>query len=475
MKLTYFLVIVVASITTLFSCDSNGNDKSQTNLVTVTGEILNPYGDSVWINIYTPFGNIQKKHGSALDSTGKFELSFDVGLHQSVRFYDGNETTQMFVKPGDQLHLTLDTKEFDETIKYSGIGSGENNYLAVKYLEFDDKGLFFIYNMRDSLGVDGGIAYMDSIKELRLRFLQKYIEQNQLSHEFVNWEKTNIEFEYPSLLFQYTYNRHTDSTLDKINRIFGSYIDVLPLDTMADQYGYYLNSYPSYLYSQNIELLKNNDTRDSVMLGLIISSSDGYAKNKMLAEKFVDNILDFKPEYLDRHRDVFDEHISIAMFKEIILSDYEKTLKLLEAEIPQGAKLIDLENENNKNLAFQDIIDKYRGKVIYLDFWSSWCAPCKREMPFSLDHQEYFKDKDVAFVYFSSDKDSVSWKNMVKVLQITGDHYRLNKPVSKVTKVKFDVRYIPRYVLFDKEGKVVDAKAKHPSNPEIIDDIEKLL
>lgn len=89
--------------------------------------------------------------------------------------------------------------------------------------------------------------------------------------------------------------------------------------------------------------------------------------------------------------------------------------------------------------------------------------------------QEYFKNKDVAFVYFSSDKDSVAWKQMIKILQITGDHYRVNKKVREEYNELFDVRFIPRYILCDKKGNIVDDNAKRPRAEEIIKDIEALL
>ena len=138
-------------------------------------------------------------------------------------------------------------------------------------------------------------------------------------------------------------------------------------------------------------------------------------------------------------------------------------------------EIIDLNKAQYSNESFQLILDKYKGKVIYLDFWASWCAPCKREMPYSEKLQEEFKGQDVVFVYMSVDRNGQSWLNMVNQLQLTGEHYLSNAAIQQQLNARFNVRSIPRYVLIDKNGKVVNANAARPSSPTIISDIKKLL
>ncbi len=143
--------------------------------------------------------------------------------------------------------------------------------------------------------------------------------------------------------------------------------------------------------------------------------------------------------------------------------------------MPEGAVLKDLNDSINIDMSFKKIINNYKGKVVYVDFWASWCGPCLAEMPNSLKLQEKFKGQDIAFIYISSDKDPVGWKQLNKVLQIKGDHYRVNKAVNEEINELFNVRYIPRYILIDKDGKVIDDKAKRPGNKEVVKDIELLL
>jgi len=167
------------------------------------------------------------------------------------------------------------------------------------------------------------------------------------------------------------------------------------------------------------------------------------------------------------------KNISIALFAFLLLIMSNSTF--CQTSDAATTVRIDLNTTENKDISFNEIIKKYRGKVVFLDFWASWCGPCKREMPYSLKMQKYFKGKKVAFVFFSIDRNPKSWQKTIENLRITGDHYRLNKMLLRKINEQISIRYIPHYAIIDKTGKIVDADAPRPSNPQSIKEIENLL
>jgi thiol-disulfide isomerase/thioredoxin len=115
---------------------------------------------------------------------------------------------------------------------------------------------------------------------------------------------------------------------------------------------------------------------------------------------------------------------------------------------------------------FNAILKKYRGKVVYVDFWATWCAPCRSGIEEVAPLKKEIKDKNIAFIYItdpSSPEDT--YKKMIP--GIAGEHYKLNKDDWNYIATRYSITGIPRYMLVDKKGKIVNDNFSHASNIEL--------
>jgi len=126
--------------------------------------------------------------------------------------------------------------------------------------------------------------------------------------------------------------------------------------------------------------------------------------------------------------------------------------------------IIHLEDSDGNYTNLETILERHKGKMIYIDYWASWCRPCRAEMPSSRELKKKYAGKDVVFIYISVDRDSKAWEVANKQEQLKEESYlALNYPKGKLYQLR-NVSNIPRYMLYGKNGKMIDDAAIRPSN-----------
>lgn len=148
--------------------------------------------------------------------------------------------------------------------------------------------------------------------------------------------------------------------------------------------------------------------------------------------------------------------------------EWKSRLQLRSASMP-GAPTPDIEILDADGNPHK--LSEFKGKYIYVDFWASWCGPCNREIPFMKDLEKTLNNDMVTFVGISIDEDANAWKEAMKRHGLTENQYLGNSKLSDM----LSIQSIPRYVLYDKEGKLIDINAPRPSSGDEIRSILKNL
>jgi len=122
-------------------------------------------------------------------------------------------------------------------------------------------------------------------------------------------------------------------------------------------------------------------------------------------------------------------------------------------------------------------LEDFKGKYVYIDVWATWCGPCRQEIPFLQKVEEKYHGKDIVFTSISIDtaKDHEKWKKMVGDKTLGGVQLIADKDWKSDFTQAYGINSIPRFILIDPKGNVVDADAKRPSDPALQEQLDKLL
>ena len=142
-----------------------------------------------------------------------------------------------------------------------------------------------------------------------------------------------------------------------------------------------------------------------------------------------------------------------------------------------------LNNTVSPNFSFinykggQSTLEDFKGKYIYIDIWATWCAPCIREIPYLKKIEELYQGKNIAFLSISSDQysDIEKWKKMIVTKSMSGVQLLEDNRVDTAFSTYFNVDTIPRFILIDPKGVIIDSNTLRPSDPLLIGKLDGLL
>lgn len=141
-------------------------------------------------------------------------------------------------------------------------------------------------------------------------------------------------------------------------------------------------------------------------------------------------------------------------YQTMLEAENTKLLEKIEANKKKSGFTINETGEVSNEDLFPSIIAKFRGKVVLIDFWATWCGPCRTANKAMVPMKEELKDKEIVYIYLAGENSPLkTWENMI--VDIHGEHFRVTDAQWKYLMDAFKVGGVPTYILVDREGNIV--------------------
>ena len=186
------------------------------------------------------------------------------------------------------------------------------------------------------------------------------------------------------------------------------------------------------------------------------------AKGQLLCSRFVERRLPLNQTCMN----VLSE-IQLPAIRNAVMTRNDKLLAIQQAEVEDIASLhpsSDVEGLTDGEAILRKILEPYKGRIVYLDIWGTWCGPCKEKLSESDYVKQQLKEFDIVYLYLANRSPEESWKNVIKQYKLTGDncvHYNLPTAQQRAVEEFLHVDAFPTYKLIDKQGNIHDLHWLH--------------
>lgn len=302
-------------------------------------------------------------------------------------------------------------------------------------------------------------SYTNLLSEITLnsnKKLELLNKQDSISESYFYYNKSQNEFKEYSKLIEIHSEYDNEHIKEKISKYVHSKM-ISEDDFLA--FGY-LNKYLNKIIvkKNKIDYTMAFDTLSVFMSGANLK----YTQLLCLENIAQNNTYEVYSEYENKYLSIYSDQKT----RDVIYS-LKNRLKIEEKTLnAEDFNSVVLQKVNKEELNLGELIKQNPNHILFVDFWASWCAPCREAFPELEKIKLDYKDKKIVFINISIDSEWDKWQEASYEENLNKspfNFFAMNYPNSSFYK-KLNLKSIPRYLLFDKNGILVHKKAPGPND-----------
>jgi len=453
--------INLALIVLILKYGCSQKSATQDPTVIVSGKIINLESEEVTLFQDGEIASVK------IDDEGNFKLKFEGDDGSSYSLFSERTRFELFLSQGDSIYITADAKDISGTFEVQGDHEKEARYLDKKAQ--NDKGLDDLFELMAN-SKEEYLKIKDSLFTLSEVNFKAFKMKEDVDPEFIILEEGYYSFaplwydlQYPNYyaFLTDTPKDSVDFPVDEAKARLASiplnqkqFLKVWSYTALIDMR---ISNLSNEIIKSDSALMKDQDVDEKVRALAI----DSLLKDKSVKDHFVYTSIKSNMEY---RGPIHVKEAYEKFMKENESPKYAEKLKIIMDKWEMIGPGKDVPDFNFTNMEGQEVkLSDLKGKLVYIDIWATWCGPCIAEHPHWDMLKKEYADKRVAFLTVSIDETMEPWEKMVKAKKMEGLQWFAENAWKSDLTLHFMVNSIPRFILLDEQGKIIDPSADRPS------------
>jgi thiol-disulfide isomerase/thioredoxin len=458
MKNASFSILFVGLM--LFGC--NQTERFNPEII-IAGKFLNTEAKEITVYLNREIGM------APVSEDGSFQVSLKAEDKENYYIRAGKEGFNLFLSPGDSIFVEADMESFDETFFLQGDHVVENTYLFEKNKYYKASGMG---DFMELMALEKQVYF--SKKDEYFRNLSSMLEEIEgeqgIDSDFIKLEAAYIKYQPQLLDSQYPmYNAYInkipqdsvdfpmDEVKEKLQKLDLSREDLLKSSVYKALLDRRINEEVSNLMKQDTTLKGSEEGFEKARFMAMDNLFTHQAVKDQVFFDFIKSNLEYRgPVHVKSSLDKFMAENQSPKLQSKLNEIKQKWDPIMPGQEVPDFNFVNIDGEPVK-------LSDLKGNLVYIDIWATWCGPCIAEHPHWDKMKEEYEGKPISFLTVSIDDGKEPWEKMVKAKNMDGLQWFTENAWKSEIAQHFMVNAIPRFLLLDKDGKVIDPSADRPS------------
>lgn len=432
--------------------------------------------------------NLEQKVDIKVNDNGQFSSEIPVITTTPATLYAGIEAIDFLLVPGEKTNLFINQREIcrrqsklhkdkksnEANVYYGGYLAGPSGEIAKLNFKtnIDDDYPQFIKDLKDKNAEEVKAYILNKHKE-KLRQIDA-LKATKACKEMlccaVDASAASLLTFVPGIM-QRVHITNYKLKDEQVNE----YIKNNPV-SLPDDFLNVLRDFPSLNTPQAMYVPLYMRLTGNPMFRTAFSKALGTDKGIYFELSTVANVLnginDFTPVTEEQLAKI--SALSTPVYLETVNEKNDELLAKIEKNKKKTGFTINEAGEVSNEDLFASIISKYRGHTLLVDFWATWCGPCRMANKAMIPMKEELKDRDIVYIYLTGETSPKgTWENMIP--DIHGEHFRVTADQWNYLMNSFQIRGVPTYLLVDREGNITYKTTGFPGVDKMKSELLKVL